>query len=206
MVRTIQRPQGGVRPVTDIQSAYPRLFPKDIPKVVLVNGYSASASEVFAGAMRVHKTMKVFGTKTFGKGSVQQIFPVEGGGGVKTTVAIYLAGGTMEIDGKGIEPDSPIQQPAIGASDADKAYNAHFIRISMDPTIDHQLNVARTYIMFFAGGQAAMFGANAGNREQAAMNASHGAKTKITPKLCKEKGLRGCPSSSTPGFMGMGRP
>lgn len=81
----------------------------DIPIVVLVNGNSASASEVFTGALKDHKAATIVGTTTFGKGIVQQIYTLSDGGGLKLTMAHYYTPGGTDIHGKGIEPDVKVE-------------------------------------------------------------------------------------------------
>ncbi len=75
------------------------------PIVVLVNGGSASASEIVAGALQDHKRAIIMGTKTFGKGSVQTIMPARGGGAVKLTTARYYTPNKRSIQAEGIVPD-----------------------------------------------------------------------------------------------------
>lgn len=77
----------------------------DLPMVVLVNGNSASASEVFTGAMKDYGAATIVGTKTFGKGIVQTLFPLSDGSAVKLTTNHYYTPEGHDIHGKGIEPD-----------------------------------------------------------------------------------------------------
>ncbi len=81
------------------------------PVVVLVNGYSASASEIYTGAMKDRGAATIVGTKTYGKGIVQRIFPLEDGSGVKLTVSKYFTPNGNDIHKKGIEPDVEIDLP-----------------------------------------------------------------------------------------------
>lgn len=83
--------------------------PIRLPVVVLVNGGSASASEVLAGALQDYGLATVVGTTTFGKGSIQQQIPVTGGGVLKITVARYLTPGGREVDGHGLDPDVRVE-------------------------------------------------------------------------------------------------
>lgn len=82
-----------------------------LPLVVLVNGNSASASEVLSGAIKDLKRGILVGSKTFGKGLVQNLFPLRDGSAVKVTVAKYYTPAGICINGKGIEPDYKIELP-----------------------------------------------------------------------------------------------
>ncbi|MEI6478229.1 MAG: S41 family peptidase [bacterium] len=82
-----------------------------IPMVVLVNGGSASASEIFAGAMRDYHRATLVGTKTFGKGSAQEVVPLSNKGSVKITVAKWFTPLGVTIDGKGLSPDVTVALP-----------------------------------------------------------------------------------------------
>ncbi len=78
---------------------------KTVPMVVLVDGGTASASEIVAGALQDHKRAVVMGTQTFGKGSVQTILPLSNNTGLKLTTARYYTPSGRSIQAKGIEPD-----------------------------------------------------------------------------------------------------
>jgi len=78
---------------------------------VIVNGGSASASEILAGAVKDSKVGVIVGTKTYGKGTVQNILYLTNGGGIKLTIAEYLTRNKINIDGKGIEPDVVVELP-----------------------------------------------------------------------------------------------
>lgn len=80
-----------------------------IPMVVLVNGNSASASEIFAGAMKDTDTAELVGTTTFGKGIVQSILPLSDGTAIKITVSKYFTPGGNDIHEIGIDPDYEVE-------------------------------------------------------------------------------------------------
>ncbi|MCC2631451.1 MAG: ctpA [Patescibacteria group bacterium] len=91
-----------------------------LPIAVLVNGGSASASEIFAGAMKDYGRAKVIGTKTFGKGSVQELQKLNNEGSVKVTIAKWFTPAGTGIDGIGVEPDVVVEVPAeteLGTTD-----------------------------------------------------------------------------------------
>lgn len=81
----------------------------DVPIAVLVNGQSASASEVFSGALKDYGRAKLVGTKTFGKGIVQTLFPLDKGTAIKMTVAHYYTPNGFDLHKKGLEPDVPVE-------------------------------------------------------------------------------------------------
>jgi len=102
----------------DVLAKLPAEF-KSVPMVVLVNGASASASEIVAGALQDHKRATVIGTQTFGKGSVQTIIPLRSDGdrpaAIKLTTARYYTPNGRSIQAKGIEPDLNVDDTAQGS-------------------------------------------------------------------------------------------
>jgi C-terminal processing protease CtpA/Prc len=80
----------------------------NIPLVILVDKMTASASEIFAGSLQYHKRAVVIGTKTYGKGTIQEIIPVSANKILKLTVAQYQLPGYKSVEGKGLKPDIEI--------------------------------------------------------------------------------------------------
>ena len=81
----------------------------DLPMVILINGDSASASEVFTGAMKDYDRATVVGTTSYGKGIVQNLIPLGDGSAIKITTAHYYTPSGFDLHGKGIEPDVAVE-------------------------------------------------------------------------------------------------
>ena len=90
-------------------SATPGEVLPGVPVVVLVNGTTASAAEILAGALQDHHRAVLLGRRTFGKGSVQTVMPLSAGRAIKLTTSRYFTPSGRSIQGRGIEPDQPFE-------------------------------------------------------------------------------------------------
>lgn len=106
----------------------------DLPLVVLVDGYSASASEILAGALKENKRAKVVGSRTYGKGTVQSVHGLSDGSGLAVTIARYYPPSGIDINKTGISPDIRVElnrkqqtdlsvNPSLIATQADPQYS-----------------------------------------------------------------------------------
>lgn len=102
----------------------------DYPIVVLVNGGSASASEIVAGALKNHDRALIVGQRTFGKGSVQVLYNFRDGSALKLTIAQYLTPGDVSIQGVGIVPDIGIEPMTVDRDEMDLATDRDYLRES----------------------------------------------------------------------------
>ena len=100
----------------------------DYPMIVLINGGSASASEIVAGALKNHNRALIVGERSFGKGSVQVLYDYEDGSALKLTIAQYLTPGDVSIQGVGIMPDIEISPMTVDRADMDLVADPLYLR------------------------------------------------------------------------------
>jgi carboxyl-terminal processing protease len=119
--------RNGTKESIDITNGYSI----NVPVTVLTDSNSASAAEVFAGAMQDYKKAVIVGSRTFGKGSVQQLIPLETGGGLRLTIEHYLTPMGHEVNQIGIRPDRLVAHPLQQTVVAMKAVGANSFRIRL---------------------------------------------------------------------------
>jgi carboxyl-terminal processing protease len=110
---TIVSIEGRARSQNQLYKAHERTIAPDIPVIVLVNGGSASGSEIVAGAIKDNNRGVLVGTKTFGKGSVQTVRELPDGSGIRITTALYYTPSGESIHKIGIEPDEVVKEIEI---------------------------------------------------------------------------------------------
>ena len=112
------------------------------PVIVLINGGSASASEIVAGALQDHQRAIILGTKSFGKGSVQTIIPLQGRGAIRLTTARYYTPSGRSIQAKGIEPDIPVEQAKLETIDGPRRRSEADLREHLEAEEESEQNGA----------------------------------------------------------------
>jgi carboxyl-terminal processing protease len=105
----IVRGNGRIRQARFEEYARPGGALEQVPLAVLINGGSASGSEIVAGALKDHDRARLFGQRSFGKGSVQSVVPLGAGSALKLTTAHYLTPSGATINEQGIDPDTVVE-------------------------------------------------------------------------------------------------
>lgn len=136
----------GRQGVTEVKKAHAPGTLEDVPMVIMINGGSASASEIVAGALQDNNRAKLVGTTSFGKGSVQTVIDLDNGGAVKITVAHYYTPKDRLIDGKGIAPDLVLDQESYKKKNQVKAEEGKTKKITREEFNDFQKSEALAYL------------------------------------------------------------
>lgn len=127
----------GRGPNPDVELAHPKGTEPNYPVVVLVNGGTASAAEIVAGALQDHKRGVILGTQTFGKGSVQTVIELEDRSALKLTIARYFTPAHRSIRGTGITPDVVVPNRAKAVESGDVGEDAE----KSDPQLEAALRM-----------------------------------------------------------------
>jgi carboxyl-terminal processing protease len=126
-----------------VYEAGPDAAKRNYPIVVLINGGSASASEIVAGALQDHKRALILGTTSFGKGSVQSVENLRDGYGLKLTIARYYTPNGRSIQAKGIEPDIELKFHELENSSPEKEEDRRLTEKDLDNHLDAEPEKAR---------------------------------------------------------------